>query len=157
MLFFTGTPRKSPKKRAQPKKTKECLSKVAEPKKTKESFSQARDSSTSNTSLPGNQSEDIMVAPLVMRPDKKDKKGNEIPTAVIHYCFFCGKAQKKITRHWYEMHPKMHEVKVILDFPMNPDKKDEKIKAERSKKIQLLKNKGDFRYVNFPISYLTFI
>ena len=64
---------------------------------------------------------------------------------MIHYCFFCGKGQKKITRHWYEMHKEEEEVKAILAFPQKP--KDEKTKFLRCKDIALLKNKGDYKYV----------
>ena len=134
ILFFTATPNTSPKKRRKLTKSKKASS-------------QNESQSALKPDVSNNQSsfeyEDIKVTKL---EKIQNRKGRTVNSPVIHYCFFCGKAQHKITRHWYDIHSKMSEVKEILAFPKKPSKDDKDTIALRSKKIQLLKNKGDFRY-----------
>ena len=86
------------------------------------------------------------------KTNKKDKKGRTKITPVYHYCIFCPENKKglaKITRHWYDCHSDEKEVKEILALGKQKttlESLDDKSLASRSIKIDLLKQKGDFRH-----------
>ena len=83
-----------------------------------------------------------------------NKKGVVTNTPVFHYCIFCpenAKSPKKITRHWYDCHKNCEEVKEILAITPTKlklkdlDPKEKSKQMLRTKNINLLKNRGDFR------------
>jgi uncharacterized protein YrzB (UPF0473 family) len=83
-----------------------------------------------------------VVASLVKIMDKNGKEKNK---PVIHYCIFCpvqAKGKQKIVRHWTDKHITEEEVIEIL---ATNKKEDNKSKQLRSKRIDNLKQRGDFR------------
>ena len=87
-----------------------------------------------------------ITTPVVADLEKiKDKNGKTKNKPVFHYCIFCpveAKAQQKIVRHWTDCHITREEVVEILATSKKEDKKSQQL---RSKRIDVLKQRGDFR------------
>ena len=83
-----------------------------------------------------------------------NKKGVVTNTKVFHYCFYCpenAKSKMNITRHWFDCHKNRTEVKEILAIAPTKiklkdlDPKEKERQLLRTKRINLLKHKGDYR------------
>ena len=119
-------PKKTPLKFRLPKRSENSPPKIESGKKLKIS----------------NEIQTPVVASLVKILDKKGKEKNK---PAVHFCIFCdenAKSQQKIVRHWVDCHIDKEEVVEILTMKKSIDPKSQKL---RSKKIDLLKQKGDYR------------